>query len=71
MKKILTILFCIIVSFYARSQNIVPEDSLPPLDERLAYIFENVDFSYAGTGIVYGAGLKLIDPYLFGLQVST
>ncbi len=55
MKKILTILLCVIVCFYARSQNIVPEDSLPPLDERFGYIFENVDFSYAHSGIVYGA----------------
>jgi len=43
------------------AQDIVIEDSLPPLDERVAWIFENLDFTDVTTGVFYDYGLNLED----------
>ena len=43
------------------AQDIVMEDSLPPIEERIAWIFENLDFSEVTSGVLYDYGLNLED----------
>jgi len=65
MKQCTTIIAILYFKFSGISsliaQDIVMEDSLPPMDERISWIFEHLDFTDVTTGVFYDYGLYLED----------
>jgi hypothetical protein len=65
MTRLLTLIFTLYLTVLSLSsltaQDIVMEDSLPPMDERIAWIFENLDFTDVTSGVLYDYGLNLED----------
>src|SRR5690606_27700857 len=63
--RLLTLIFTLYLTVMSLSfltaQDMVMEDSLPPMDERIAWIFENLDFTDVTSVVLYDYGLNLED----------